>query len=362
MDKLKNAFKGYFSNGPKTVFIIFLVFIGIISSIDAAKKTVVVSIDGKETKITTFKKTFEDVLKSNNIVLGPKDKTIPRLDTVLKKNDRIDIEKAVNVTVAVDGQELNVQTTEDTVDKMFKAEGIKVDSNDKVMPGKDVPIQEGLKVVVTRVESKVIEETQPIQFSTVVKNDGKLEKGKTKILQEGQKGEKVIATNVVYEDGKEVSRSVVNETVTKPPVKKIVAVGSFAAPKAAASKVVASRGGSGLSKIAAISNAQIKTSFTVKSTAYTADFKSTGKRPGDPGFGRTATGTKARRDVNGYSTVAIDPRVIPYGTKLYIEGYGYAIAEDTGGAIKGNKIDVFFNSNAECMQWGVRYVTVHILK
>ncbi|MCM8710716.1 3D domain-containing protein [Clostridium sp. SYSU_GA19001] len=360
MDKLKNALKSCFSNGPKTIFILLLILIGITSIIDAAEKTVIVSIDGKETKINTYKNTFQDVLKENNIVLGPKDKTIPSLDTVLKKNDRIDIKKAVNIIVTVDGKNLEIQTAEDTVDKMFKAEGINIDNNDKVMPGKDIPIQEGLKLTVTRVESKIIEETQPIQFSTKLTNDTKLEKGKRKVLQEGQTGEKVIATNVVYEDGNEVSRTVINETVTKAPVAKVIAVGTYVAPKV--TKLVASRGGSGLSTIASISNTQIKTSFTVRSTAYTADYKSTGKRPGDPGFGRTATGTRARRDISGYSTVAVDPRVIPYGTKMYIEGYGYAIAEDTGGAIKGNKIDVFFNSNAECMQWGVRTVTVHILK
>jgi 3D (Asp-Asp-Asp) domain-containing protein len=100
----------------------------------------------------------------------------------------------------------------------------------------------------------------------------------------------------------------------------------------------------------------------MKATAYTSDYASTGKSPGDYGFGRTATGTQARRNPNGFSSIAVDPRVIPYGTKLYVEGYGYAIAEDTGGAIKGNIIDVYFNSAGECSNWGVRYVNVYILK
>ena len=76
---------------------------------------------------------------------------------------------------------------------------------------------------------------------------------------------------------------------------------------------------------------------------------------------KTATGVWPTRDSNGVSTVAVDPNVIPLGTKLYIEGYGYAIAADTGGAIKGNKIDLYMNSNSECINFGRQNVTVHIV-
>lgn len=76
---------------------------------------------------------------------------------------------------------------------------------------------------------------------------------------------------------------------------------------------------------------------------------------------KTATGVWPTRDSNGVSTVAVDPNVIPLGTKLYIEGYGYAIAADTGGAIKGNKIDLYMNSNSECINFGRQNITVHIV-
>lgn len=76
---------------------------------------------------------------------------------------------------------------------------------------------------------------------------------------------------------------------------------------------------------------------------------------------KTATGVWPTRNSNGVSTVAVDPNVIPLGTKLYIEGYGYAIAADTGGAIKGNKIDLYMNSNSECINFGRQNVTVHIV-
>jgi uncharacterized protein YabE (DUF348 family) len=357
MDKLKNAFERYFSIGPKAVFIAVLILIGTTVSIDAAKKTIVVSIDGKETEIVTFRKTFNEVLKANDIVLGPKDKTVPSIDTIVKKVDKLDIERAVEVQVAVDGQEIKVLTTQNTVDRMLQEEGLEVRDQDKVLPSRTIPVESGLKLIVTRVEERVIRQSEPIDFATVVKKDGEALNTVKKLIQEGQQGEKIITTKILYEDGKEIERKVVNETVAKNPVQKIVSVGTLAV-------LNVSRGGSvsKVAKISNVSNLTYKNLIKAKSTAYTADFASTGKRPGDKGFGKTATGTTARRDPNGYSSVAVDPRVIPYGTKLYIEGYGYAIAEDTGGAIKGNTIDVFFNSRSECMNWGRRSVNVYILK
>lgn len=88
--------------------------------------------------------------------------------------------------------------------------------------------------------------------------------------------------------------------------------------------------------------------FIMESTAYSTD-------------GFTASGSRTNRDPNGYSTIAVDPRVIPMGSKVYIEGYGYAIAADTGSAIKGNIIDVFFNTEAQALNWGRRNVTIRII-
>lgn len=92
----------------------------------------------------------------------------------------------------------------------------------------------------------------------------------------------------------------------------------------------------------------IKT-LTMESTAYY-------------GHGITASGLKPVRNPDGISTIAVDPDVIPLGTKVYVSGYGLAIAADTGGAIKGNIIDVFLNTHEECISWGRRQVTVQILE
>ena len=99
-------------------------------------------------------------------------------------------------------------------------------------------------------------------------------------------------------------------------------------------------------------------------TAYTADYASTGKKPGDKYYGVTASGTRVRPGV-----VAVDRNVIPLGTKLYIQSttngradYGYAVAEDTGGAIKGNKIDLYFETSKEVKSFGSRTVHVYVLE
>lgn len=92
----------------------------------------------------------------------------------------------------------------------------------------------------------------------------------------------------------------------------------------------------------------IKT-LTMESTAYY-------------GHGITASGLKPVRNPDGISTIAVDPNVIPLGTKVYVSGYGIAIAADTGGAIKGNIIDVYLNTHEECISWGRRNVTVQILE
>lgn len=79
------------------------------------------------------------------------------------------------------------------------------------------------------------------------------------------------------------------------------------------------------------------------------------------GGGVTSTGMSCVRKPYGLSTIAVDPNVIPYYSAVYVEGYGYAIAADCGGAIKGNKIDVYFDSESECSDWGVKNVNVTIL-
>ncbi|HZK33478.1 MAG TPA: 3D domain-containing protein, partial [Tissierellaceae bacterium] len=137
---------------------------------------------------------------------------------------------------------------------------------------------------------------------------------------------------------------IVKEEILSEPVSNIVEKGTKAL-------VVTSRG-----------NTSFRKAITMSATAYDLSFESCGKHPGHPAYGITASGTHARPGV-----VAVDPRVIPLGTKLYVESldgtpdYGFASAEDKGGAIKGNKIDLFFESSTDVRNFGRRKVKVYIL-
>lgn len=102
---------------------------------------------------------------------------------------------------------------------------------------------------------------------------------------------------------------------------------------------------------------------TVKviATGYTAGVESTGKTPDHPAYGITASGVRVRRDV--YSTIAADPNVFPMGTILYIPGYGYGVVADTGSAIRGYMIDLYYETVEQIYdEWGKKEVTVYVVK
>lgn len=100
---------------------------------------------------------------------------------------------------------------------------------------------------------------------------------------------------------------------------------------------------------------------TVVATGYTAGKESTGKTPDDPAYGITYSGVKVKRDL--YSTIAADPAVFPIGTVLFIPGYGYGVVADTGSAIKGDKIDLYFETVEDVYaQWGKKEVTVYTVQ
>lgn len=241
-------------------------------------------------------------------------------------------QSALLVTIIVDGQEWDYVSAQPTVGGILSEAGVALGAKGRVSCKLHAKPVRGMRIRVTRIVEKTVVQKEPIRFKTVTKFDPKVRGGKV-VVQKGERGEKEIKYLVTYKDGVKVGYRVLEARLLKVPKDEIVSVSRQA--------ILASRGR--------------KTVRTLRmlATAYDPGPRSCGKWAS----GRTAIGMKA-----GHGVVAVDPRVIPLRTKLYVEGYGYCIAGDTGGAIKGNRIDLGFNTYREAIRFGRRWVTVHVLK
>jgi len=312
---------------------------------DALVKNVDIVADGRKISINTSKKTVAEILKELDISLGKSDEINIPLESPLEDDMIIQIKRAVPVTISYGGNVLDVVTTKDTVKELL--DSLKLDYNeDKISLSLDDKVISGMEIDIVRLDEKIETIVEKIPYKTITKNNIKLDKGKLITIQDGKEGTKEIKVKKVYENGKLLATEIVEEKVVKEPVDKIVEKGTKEADY-----TIASRG----------SFAGHKEMIMV-ATAYDLSYESTGKRPGDKWYGITASGTKVRPGV-----VAVDPNVIPLGTRLYIESldgtpdYGYAIAEDTGGAIKGKRIDLFMEDSKKVKAFGRRKVKVYIL-
>ena len=347
MEKLKSIIKRKFMNHPKAKAIVGIIGVtvcitGTVTFFEL-RKTIVVSIDNEESTFVTYKSSVDEVLKENGIEVNEKDKVEPSLNSKVRKNEVIKLKKAVPVEIVAGGSEIQINTAEDTVEDMLDVEddylkenGIDFDKSvDEISCDLSDKVEEGLSIQLTKVETKDLVEKEQIAFDTVIEKDEDLDSSVKKVKQEGVNGEKEITYKVVYKDGVETKREVKSTKTLSQPVNKVVVQGT--------ALIYASRGANGESV-----SIKGKKQISCSATAYS-------------GGALTCTGTQPSRNVNGISTIAVDPSVIPLGTKVFVDGYGYAIASDTGGAIKGNKIDVYFNNKAETQRWGVRNVKVTIV-
>lgn len=343
IEKLKKVKQVSFSNGPKAKMIVgtAVLAVGIITSATVAnmRKTVVLSIDGKEEAFVTYKGTVKDVLQQKGVELAPKDKVQPLLESKVSENEFIELKRAIPVQITSNGTRLTLETAEDTVGDMLDKElitlneqGIEFDKDiDETSVSLDSEIEEGLDIQIVKVETKEVVEREAINFDTIVENNEDLDRSVEKVKSEGVNGEKEITYKVVYKDGVEYSRDIKSTKTISEPQNKVIEKGT--------GTIYASRSGESI---------KYKKKLSCEATAYTGDKN-------------TATGRRPVRNPNGLSVIAVDPSVIPLGSKVYVDGYGYAIAADTGGAIKGNIIDLFLNSEGECRRWGRRPVNLLII-
>lgn len=236
--------------------------------------------------------------------------------------------QAVKLTVAADGSEWEWSSSQATVGDILSEAGISLGVKDRVSPSLEAKALQGMKITVTRIEERIVTQREPIKFRTVAEYDAAAT-GR-RISQEGQNGEKDVKYVVTYKDGVKVANKPVSSSIVKQPINQIVIISH--------PNQLASRGGVPFRRIRMVA------------TAY-APFHCGGSRSGHAAMGMMAT----------KGVVAVDPRVISLGTKVYVEGYGFAIAGDTGGAIKGARIDLCYDTYAEAIRYGRKKATVWVL-
>lgn len=316
-------------------------------------------VDGvnEEISFTTYANVTSEVLAEKGIVLGEADEITPNLDEKISYGAKIIISRAKNIKIVDGGNSFDNLTAKKTVEEALTGASIQVGDGTQLNVALSDEITENMEIIINRSSQENITEEAPIPFKTIKKATTKLKEGETKVTREGVDGVTQIVYNVCYENGAEVSRDLVSKTVVTKPVDKIIEYGAQNIQSIAA--VEYHRG----VKVSRGEELRYSAVITVSASAYDLSYQSTGKSPGDRGYGRTATGSTAQK-----GTVAVDPRVIPLGSRLYIEAsdgswtYGNAVASDTGGSIKGNKIDLFMSSNSEARQFGRRTAKVYILE
>ena len=292
-----------------SIILILISGISVMAVSTDLKDITIVLQNGYEMTTVTSKSKVSDILSENNIVLNEDQKTIPDLDSEITSGDTIKItDKSYNEVQIAKISEEGIETSLDQLLESYS------------------PITE-----------KIVVEQVVIPYETITKNTtGTSTDTTNKVVQEGKDGLKEVTYKVKYQNDVEIEKSVISEIVVQEPVDKIVQV----------QKNITSRS----MTLPRTSNASTTGGTVYKITAYCPCSKCCGKTNGRTASGTTAT---AGRTVAASSKFA-------FGTKLNIGGHVYTV-EDRGGAINGNKIDIFVNTHAEALQWGVRYLNVSVV-
>ncbi|MDQ2680256.1 MAG: 3D domain-containing protein, partial [Candidatus Eremiobacteraeota bacterium] len=273
------------------------------------------------------------------ITVRPNDYINPALGTPLADNLVIDYIAAVPIKIVNAGGTRTIVTSAPDVGTLLEQQGLYLGKTDKVFPSIEAPIAANATVHIVRISRWDRREKRRIAAKIIRRIDFRLTPGSSKILSKGEGGIRESMVRYTQTDYGKVQRNVLISRIVRKPKPRIILEGAdeFVA------FAQADRGG--ISKTSYIA----ASSLQMVATAYTAGCIGCS--------GITASGYRA-----GHGIVAVDPQIIPLGSRLFIPGYGAAIAGDTGGAIRGNRIDLGFNSLRDALQFGRRSVIVYRLR
>lgn len=272
---------------------------------------------------------------------------ITNVDSSMYNLTELTVFDTFTVNVNVDGQTFTTQTAPTTLKNVLTELGVTLDSDDIISVSLDSILKNETDVNITRVSYIESYQTEYLEYQTIKRESSKLDYGDTQVLVEGEIGEKRITIETVLYDGEIFSSQVISEQILKEPVNNIVEYGTFNVNRGVTHRegVITTETGEMLTYAKVIEGT---------ATAYSAEMQSSKT---------TKSGTIAR-----VGAIAVDPRVIPLGSELYITSadgtswvYGVAVAEDTGSAIIGNIVDLYFETVQECISFGRKACTIYVL-
>jgi len=294
--------------------------------------------DGVLTTFSTIASTVGEALEEHGVLIYLRDRVKPGLGTPVSTGMRVYIERAKPLTILVDGRRILTRSQMERVKEALEQEGVTLGVRDYTIPDRLTPLTDNMTVQVIRVGEEFVIEGEPIPFETVWRADPELEIDHWRLAQQGEEGLRRRLIRIRYENGQEKERAVTSEWVAKEPTTKVLAYGT----KILIREVETPEGPVGYWR-----------KIRVLATSYTA--ATSGKSRDHPRYGITCLGWKATKGV-----IAVDPRVISLGTRMYVPGYGLGTAADTGGAIKGRHIDLAYDED-NLVLW-FKWVDVYLLE
>ena len=300
--------------------------------------------DGSTRAYRTISPTVGTFLLEQGIVLDQFDTVSPGKETALciDATTKITILPGFDITVDIDGNTQLLTVAEGTMPDDVVKRLEKLTNEAYVIAGSaDKALLSGQTLMLNQVFHEEQITTMALPYDTEIIFDDQIVLGEELVDQPGAEGEMIIKSLVTLINGDIIDSQVVSEEIVKNPVTEIVRQGTKAPP----TKVQTDKALRSYTRM-----------IEMIATAYTAGYQCTGKHPDHPAYGITASGVRVDHGI-----VAVDPNVIPLGTKLYVEGYGESLAADTGGAIIGNKIDLYHENLEDAIRFGRRTVKVYVL-
>ncbi|MBQ7957673.1 MAG: G5 domain-containing protein [Clostridia bacterium] len=317
-----------------------------------------------ETFKTVGYKDVENVIRQEKLEITDRDVINFPLDNKLSNGMKIVIENPLVVKVSVDGEVIKRKVFSGTVEKILSKCGVEVGPDDIVEPDRKAVLKDNTAITVKRVVFTERKEIEKIDYGTTYEDNSKMYKGTTHTKTAGVKGEKEIVYLDTVVDGQVTESKFVSEAVIKEPVNKVVVRGT---KKAESGHTSANVTLVNAETIKTVSNFTLPSKYSIDENLVPTSYKKkfVGQSTAYYGDSGTASGRKPQPGV-----IAVNPSMIPYGTKLWIVSndgkyvYGYAVAGDTGGfAYNGSGVisDLYFPSEEACVQFGRRDVTIYVL-